>query len=65
MCFIYSFSGFSLILFTMAIRYVLCLLLHPVFCCFWSTLKVAHTVCYANRGAVTAATSPKLVESAV
>lgn len=63
MCFIYSFSGFSLILVTTAIGYVLWLLLHHVLCCFWSTLKVAHTVCYVNRGAVIAAT--KLVVSAV
>lgn len=49
MCFIYSFSGFSLVLATRAIKYVVWFLIQSDLCCFWSNGKAAYTVHCANR----------------
>lgn len=63
MCFIYSFSGFSPLLVTRAIRYVVWLIIHSVLCCFWSNQKVAHTLYCANRYGNPTVTLPKTVVS--
>lgn len=65
MCFIYSFSGFSLVLVARAIRYVVWLIIHSVLCCFWSNQKVVYTVYYANRYGNPTVTLPKTVVSVV
>lgn len=62
MCFIYSFSGFSLMLVTRDIRYAVYLIIHSVLCCFWSD-QVAHIVHCPNRYGNPTATVPKTVDS--